>query len=109
MPASPPNTITPTCIAICGHSSSAAAAPTAIARCAASPQKSRVMPHTAWITTTTATSFMPCSASGGSSAPQRIRPSAKPIMISADGRVNPHHAAKAPRTPAWDRPSAIPT
>ena len=59
----------------------------------------RVRPicQTAWATTATTNSLRPCIQPPLPASGQALNPSAKLIMISADGRVNPSHAAKAPR------------
>ena len=55
----------------------------------------RPIVHAAWATTATATSLRACS-HGASPLPPYAKPSAKSVMMIADGAVNPTQAIAAP-------------
>ncbi|MCY1535343.1 hypothetical protein D9M68_707440 [compost metagenome] len=67
------------------------------------------MPHTACATTATATTFSPCTAPDWARSAHCVTPAAKRMSATADGSVNPSHAASAPPQPARPSPSAMPT
>lgn len=69
----------------------------------------RAMPSTACATTAAAAACSPSShpAPARSGVPETSRANA--TSSTADGRVNPHHAARSPSSPARCSPSAIPT
>src|SRR5205823_3970111 len=64
--------------------------------------------HAAGATTATATSLSP-SSQPAAPTPDARTPYAKAISATADGSVNPSHAATPPASPARSMPSAIPT
>ena len=69
----------------------------------------RAMPHTALATTATATTFRPCNHPPADRASRAVITSAKRIMATAEGRVNPAQASNPPRMPRNEAPNAIPT
>jgi len=92
-----------------GAASTAAAASTASVTRDGSGHRARAMPHTAWATTATATTFRPCSRPPGMASRNATTPYPKAVNARADGRVKASQAANAPGRPALANPMPMPT
>lgn len=108
-PTTPHTAMTATCAAGPGTSSTTTAAAAAMVARRRSGVSERAMPSTACATTAAAAACSPSShpAPARSGVPETSRANA--TSSTADGRVNPHHAARSPGSPARCSPSAIPT
>ena len=74
-----------------------------------SGQSDFAMPRTACATTATAATLRPFSRPDAASPAHSLTPQAKTTSATADGRVKPAHAAKAPGHPARPSPRSMPT
>jgi hypothetical protein len=109
-PASAPAAIATTCAyGLAGRNTMNAATAAAAVRRGQSGQSVRNIPTTAANTTATAATKRPCTQRSRLGSVIRATPIANPTMRSADGRVNPVHAASAPSAPARIRPIMMPT
>ena len=107
-PTRPATTITTTCAPAVRDASATVAATIASETRGRSGARLRAIPHTAWATTATATTFSPCS-HPASATPSDCTPYANASIATADGNVNPSHAATPPSKPARMIPMAIDT
>ena len=69
----------------------------------------RAIPHTAWATTATATSFRPWITAWAQTPLMNPTPKANTVIKIADGKVKPAQAANAPGQPARRQPRPKPT
>ena len=107
-PTTAPAAMIATCANGVAHARATAAATSATPRRGQSGVSVPAMTQTAWATTATAATFSPCT----QPAPDRsVETATSPstVKATADGSVNPSHAATPPAIPARRVPIAIPS